>query len=188
VTHRLQGIGLLGAAWGLAGFWLLIGYTIVRLAPIALEIFWYDLQGYHWAALIANISLTAYLEGYRGFQRGFSPRVAARARYLYHHPNLFHALSAPLFCMGYFYTSRKRQIVVVSLTLGIILLVVLIRRLDQPWRGIIDAGVVAGLSWGLISSIIFGIQAFRSERFDYSPELPEPVELSHFLTRTDTRS
>jgi hypothetical protein len=166
-------IGLLGAVWGLVGFSLLLGYTIVRLAPLALETFSYQLQWYHWLVLVLNTLLMAYYEGYRGFQKGFSPRVAARAKYLLHHPNVWHALLGPLFCMGYFFTSTQRQRATISLTVFIILLILLVRVLDQPWRGIVDIGVVVGLTWGLISLLIFSVQAFSSEAFDYSPEVPE---------------
>jgi hypothetical protein len=115
----------------------------------------------------------AYAEGYRAFQQGFSPRVAARARYLRDHPNVLHALLAPLFCMAYFHALKRRQIVSLSVTAGIIVLVVLVRLLSQPWRGIIDGSVVVGLVWGLVSLIVFGFQAFTLERFNYSPEVPE---------------
>jgi hypothetical protein len=43
---------------------------------------------------------------------------------------------------------------------------------SQPWRGIIDAGVVLGLGWGIISLIIFSIQAFGAGEFPYSAEVP----------------
>lgn len=166
-------LGLFGALWGLAGFSLILGYAIFRLAPVALESFSYHLRWYHWLVLVSNTILMAYLEGYRGFQQGFSPRVAARCKYLSRHPNGFHALLGPLYCIGYFHTSKKRQRANIWLTLGIIILILLVRLLNQPWRGIIDAGVVVGLSWGLVSLIIFSILAFTSEKFDHSPEVPD---------------
>jgi hypothetical protein len=115
----------------------------------------------------------AYVEGYRAFQQGFSPRVAARARHLRDHPILLHAVLAPLFCMAYFHAQRKRQITSLSVTAGIIILVLLVRLLSQPWRGIIDGGVVVGLAWGLVSLVVFGYQALTADRFPYSPEVPE---------------
>lgn len=164
---------LFGALWGIAGFSFLLGYTIMRLAPIALDAFSYPFRWYHWLALILNTLLMAYSEGYRGFQQGFSPRVAARAKHLYHYPNSLHACLAPLFCMGYFYTTRRRQVATLSLTIGIIVLILLIRLLGQPWRGIIDVGVIVGLSWGLVSFMIFTVKAFTDPQFDFLPELPD---------------
>jgi len=166
-------IGLLGALWGLGGVFLLLGYAIVRLAPLAIEAFSVNLRWYHWLILGTHVLLMAYLEGYRGFQKGFSPRVAARAKYLNNSSQPIHALLGPFFCMGYYHTSRRTKITTISLTTGIIILVGLIRFLDQPWRGIVDTGIIVGLSWGIISLLIFSIRAFTSDDFDHSPQVPE---------------
>ena len=162
-----------GAFWGLAGVILLIGSAVYRLATLALDAFSYRFLWYHWLGLVLIVFFMAYAEGYRAFQQTFSPRVAARARYLRDHPNMLYALLAPLFCMAYFHAPRRRQITSISVTAGIIVLVVLVRLLPQPWRGIIDGGVVVGLAWGLVSLALFGFQAFTSELFPYSPEVPE---------------
>jgi hypothetical protein len=75
--------------------------------------------------------------------------------------------------MGYFHAPRRRQITSISVTVGIIVLVILVRFMPQPWRGIVDAGVIVGLAWGLAALAIFSVQAFTSARFEYSPEVPE---------------
>lgn len=165
-------MGILGAIWGLGGVALLLIYTIYRLTPMATEAFTYNFYWYHWAVLIVNTGLMLLLEGYRGFQKGLSPRMAARAKYLAGHPNLLHSLLAPLFCMGYFYIVKRRQISTIILTVVIIGFILLVRLLDQPWRGIVDVGVVMGLSWGLASTVIFGVQAFTQDTFNHSPEIP----------------
>jgi len=33
-----------------------------------------------------------------------------------------------------------------------------VRRLAQPWRGIIDAGVVVGLAWGVGSVVYYALR------------------------------
>ncbi|MEW5961449.1 MAG: hypothetical protein AB1801_27335, partial [Chloroflexota bacterium] len=91
-------IGLMGAIWGLAGFSLLLVYTIFQLTPMAIETFSYHLRWYHWLALGVNTILMAYYEGFRGFQKGLSPRVVARANYLIQHPHVLHSLLGPIFC------------------------------------------------------------------------------------------
>ena len=166
-------IGILGALWGLAGVSLLLGSAVYRLTLVSAEAFSHELEWYHWMALVLNVLFMAYSEGYRGFQQGFSPRAAARARYLKDHPRISHALLAPLFCMGYFYATGKRKIVSIALTVGILILIVMVRLLPQPWRGIVDVGVVFGLTWGLISLFAFIPGAFASGRFPYSPEVPD---------------
>lgn len=164
---------MFGAFWGVAGVVLLLASATYRLTPLAVEASMHPFSWHHWAALIAVVSGMAYAEGYRGFQQGFSPRVAARARYLAEHPRPVHVLLAPLFCMGYIHATRRRRITSLSLTLAIIVLILLVRFVSQPWRGIIDAGVVVGLAWGIISLLVFAVVVFRSAGFRYSPEVPE---------------
>jgi hypothetical protein len=165
--------GAAGAVWGLGGVLLLLGSAIYRLTPLAIEGFSHHFLWYHWMTLVFVVLFMAYSEGYRAFQKGFSPRVAARARYLRDHPRFLHVLCAPFFCMGYFHAPRKRRITSISVTVGIVILVLLVRLLQQPWRGIIDLGVVVGLAWGLIALLVFSVLAFTSKVFPYSPEVPE---------------
>ena len=165
--------GTIGAIWGITGTFLLIGSAIYRLTPLALDAFSVPFRWYHWLAWVASVLIMAHAEGYRGFQRQFSPRVAARARYLRENPRLLHLIFAPFFCMGYFHATRRRRIVSISLTAGIIVLVLAVHHLSQPWRGIIDAGVVTGLAWGLVSLFWYGVRALTAQCFDYSPEVPE---------------
>lgn len=166
-------MGTFGAIWGLTGVLLLIGGAVYRLAHVAIDAFYYDFSWYHWLSLFLILLFMSYAEGYRGFQKAFSPRVAARALYLKNHPRLVHSLLGPFFCMGFFHASRRRKITSFSVTSAIIVLIILVRLLSQPWRGIVDAGVVVGLGWGLISLTIFSFQAFTKKTFKYSPEVPE---------------
>ena len=166
-------IGILGAVWGLIGVFLLLGSALYRLTLISVDAFSHDFFWYHWTALALNVLFMAYSEGYRGFQQGFSPRVAARARYLKDHPRVHHALLGPLFCMGYFHATGRRKVTAIALTVGIAILIMMVRHLPQPWRGIVDVGVVIGLAWGIVSLFIFTLRAFVSEEFPYSPEVPE---------------
>ena len=53
------------------------------------------------------------------------------------------------------------------------MLILLVGLLEQPWRGIVDAGVVVGLTWGLVSLLIFSVLAFAQADFGYSPEVPD---------------
>ena len=150
----------------------MLAFAIVRLTDIGLASFDYHFAWYHWLLLLANVAFMAYSEGYKGFQKAYSPRFAARLRHLRDHPRFFHSVLAPLFSMGYFHTTRKRLIVSYALTVIIILLILIVHQLPQPWRGILDIGVVVGLGWGLISILAFSWQALRQPDFPYSAELP----------------
>ncbi len=127
----------------------------------------------HWAVLIVWTLFMGVFEGYRGFQQQFCPRTAARIRYLRDRPTLLRTLFAPVVGMGYVHAKRKTRITAISVTLGIVLLVVLVARCPQPWRGIIDFGVVVGLSWGTIALFIHSFLALTRPEYPYSPEVPE---------------
>lgn len=166
-------MGLIGAIWGILGLSLLLGSALYRLVPYAQDLCGMELNWLHGMALVASLFFMGYAEGYKGFQLKFSPRVAARALYLKQNPTWARVLFAPLFCMGFFHATRKRKIVSYSLTLMIIGLIVWVKTLAQPWRGIVDAGVVLGLGWGLVSIWIFAMKAFFGTGFTVSPETPE---------------
>jgi len=169
-------IGNLGAFWGAAGVSLLLAFAVYRLSVIAVDAFSYSFQWYHWLVFIGNTLFMAHSEGYKGFQKGFSPRVAARARYLKFNPSPWYIAFAPLFCMGYFFATRRRLIVAYVMTVAIVILVIIFNQISQPWRGILDAGVVVGLSWGIVSIIVFYIQAMTSNEFHFPPEVPLDTE------------
>ncbi len=150
---------------------MLLGSAVYRLTPYALDLIDIHLTILQLFILIGFVVFMAVTEGYMGFQKQFSPRTAARALYLYRNPVLAHVLFAPLFCMAFFHASRRRKVVSFFVTGMILVLIVLVRTLDQPWRGIIDAGVVVGLCWGILSLFIFSILAFTNPAFSYSPEV-----------------
>lgn len=166
-------MGLIGAIWGVLGLSLLFGSALYRLYPYAHELYGMPFGWGRWIALVASLVFMGYAEGYKGFHLKFSPRVAARALYLKRHPTLVRVLFAPLFCMGYFHATRKRKMVSYCLTAMIIGLIVLVRKLDQPWRGIVDAGVVLGLGWGLVSIWLFTFNVFFKGIPAVSPETPD---------------
>ena len=176
----LHTAGILGAIWGLGGISLLFGSAVFRLCPYAFELLEYPFSGIHWTALALALLFFGYIKGYKVLHLRFSPRVAARVLYLWKYPTLIRILLAPLFCMGYFHATRKRKVMSCSFTVIIIGLIVLVRQLDQPWRGIIDAGVVLALGWGLVSMWLFTIQAIYSENFDVAPETPDGCEVLRF--------
>ncbi len=167
-------LGTIGLLWGLAGILFILGFALYRLTPMAIEALDYPLSTlqWTWTVLVGNILFMAWSEGYKGFQRSFSPRVAARLRWLYRHPCPLLIGTAPLFGLGLIHAPPKRRVIFFALTATIIVLVILIRLLDQPWRGVLDAGVVVGLTWGTLSLLWFVVQAFRQSDFPYSPELP----------------
>jgi hypothetical protein len=170
----------LATLWGVVGVVAVLSNAIRRLLPIALEPF--SKAGttgatafthLHWAQYVGFALIMAYAEGYKGFQLKFSPLVVKRAMTLGPHSPFHHKLFAAPYSMGLFHASKKRQIVSWTLALGIVGLVKLVKTLVFPYRAIVDAGVVVGLSWGTASIAGIYIQALRGQVPGIDPAMPE---------------
>ena len=166
--------GKIGAFWGILGLSFIVGRGLYSVWPYVDQLEYSTFGVLEWIGLTVSLVFMGYAEGYKGFQLKFSPRVAARALYLLAHPTPARILFAPLFCMGFFHATRKRKIVAYSITTMVVLLIVGVRQLPQPWRGIIDAGVLLGLGWGLLSIWVFSFKAFFGKAdYTVSPETPD---------------
>ena len=117
----------------------------------------------------------AYVEGYKGFQLKFSPLVVARSQTLTKESPIHHTLLGPFYAMGLFHATKKRKIVSWSVTIGVGLIVAAVKRMPYPWRNIIDAGVIVGLSWGSLSICVEWIKAIvMGIVTKMDPALPQP--------------
>lgn len=161
-------------AWGIVGVVALLAQALGRLAPLAWDAIEGGLTVLQWAVLVAWVVINAHAEGYRGFHRRFSPRVVARALHLSAQPRAALVLLAPLYCMSLLHASRRGMIVARVLVLAIVLVVVCVRMLEQPWRGIVDAGVVVGLGLGTLSLLGFTAMAIAGRPPAIDPDLPPP--------------
>lgn len=148
--------------WGVIGVLLLFARAIVRLAPVAWQPIAEGSLSPTQVALYASwVVFNAYSEGYRAFQKSFSPRVVGRAHQLASAPTLLRALLAPLYCLSLFHANR-RGLTLAWAMLGIIAgLVWLLGITPQPWRGIVDGGVVVALAWGALAILFFAARALR---------------------------
>lgn len=163
--------------WGAFGVVAYLGYGVNKVIPIvqdglsSIEAPWQS------ALLVATLFFFGYVEGYKGFQKGFSPRVVSRAWVVAEESNaapLWHKILAPAFCIGYFHGTKKRVITSWAVTIAIFLVVIGVKQLANPYRAIIDAGVVVGLVWGILSIIALFVQSLQKNRPpEFDPALPE---------------
>ena len=169
----MKPVRLLVALWGILGISLSLTKSFYRLVPKITEAFNMPFSPIHWIAFIGFTFFMLYFEGYKGFQLKYSPRTAARVKYLRDHPNLLRDIFAPIFCMGYFHATRKTKIKAYAVTFIVILMIIGISHIPQPWRGIMDVGVILGLSWGIVAFWIFSYQALTRQSFPHSPQTPD---------------
>lgn len=173
-------LGTIGTLWGVAGAITLLMFALTRMTGHLLEAFSgeYELTATHYIVMVLWTAFMAYSEGYKGFQSGYSPRVAARALYLRDKCTPLRLVLAPLFCLGFIHATRRRRITVFVLLIGISLIVILFRQIPQPWRGVLDLGVVVGLSWGIIATLVYLVKFWAAESVAYDPEVVEPVAVA----------
>jgi hypothetical protein len=161
------------AVWGVLGFAAIVFRAIWSLTPMALApIRAGTMTALQWFLYVGWLVFMVYSEGYKGFQRKVAPRVAARAMYAAYNPRPLLVIFAPLFCMGFFHATRKRMIVSWCVFTGIVLMVMAVRHLDQPWRGIVDGGVVAGLGWGLVALLWSFARALQGHPMPVPADVP----------------
>lgn len=171
IPQPLTFIGVIASIWGTVGFFALLLIAVTKLSAMAFIAMSQPLSVMQWLILFITCVFMAYSEGYKGFQKSYSPRFAARVRYLASHSSFLQMVLAPFFCMGFFNAPRRRVISSILLTLMIVMFVLAFKLLPQPWRGILDAGVVVGLVWGMIATAGWCFRAFFSARFDVDSEV-----------------
>lgn len=172
----------IASLWGAGGVVMILAKSIKRIVPIALEPFGSGavapLSTFQLGSYIAMCLWFAYVEGYKGFQLKFSPLVVARSQTLKPSSGtpFHHTLLAPFYSMGLFHATKKRKIVSWCVSIGVGLIVAAVKKLPYPWRNIVDAGVVVGLTWGSLSiaiqwvkAVVFGIETTMD------PALPKPA-------------
>lgn len=158
--------------WGVLGFVALLTNAVIRLAPVAFDALRMDLDAVHYFALAAYCVFMAYSEGYKGFHRQASPRVVERGLAVSEGKAALWKVLAPIFCMGLVGASKKRLVVSWAIVAMIVVLIIGVRMLSQPWRGIIDAGVVLGLAMGVMSTLYYFVRALAGSAPGVEPDLP----------------
>ncbi len=83
---RTESRSLAAATWAVGGVAALLMESVVRLGTTALAGARGGFSFAEWLALALTTALLAYVEGYRGFHRSFSPRVVERAFDVAHDP------------------------------------------------------------------------------------------------------
>ena len=139
------------AAFGLIQVTLFLGAAISRVTPYAWDAWTQGLLSPGQKVLFVGWSvLMLYSEGYKGFHLRFCPRVVGRAIELGRTRRPLDLVLALPYCLSLYGASRKQLIARWVFIACLYTLIAVVRHLSQPWRGIVDAGVVVGLAWGIL--------------------------------------
>jgi hypothetical protein len=157
----LSARGLVVAAWAIGAIALSLVEAIWRLGARASATLQAGLEPHEWATLIVVVALFLYGEGVRALQRRFVPHVVNRTLVVARGGGAVASVLAPLFAMSLVHDAPRamaRAWVGVAL---IVVAVLAVREMPEPWRGVIDAGVASALSWGLGALLLQSARALR---------------------------
>lgn len=161
----------LAACWGALGLAGLLVFAVARLCGVIAVGWEAPWHWQHFAVAAANGLFMMWSEGHRGFGQAFSPRCAARVKWLSERATVTRGMLAPFFVMAYFGAPRRRAVATWVLTAFIVIAIVVVHALPQPWRAVLDVGVVLGLCWGLVTFFLSLWRTFRDPDYSVSAEV-----------------
>jgi hypothetical protein len=148
--------------WGAGGVVLSLLDAIVRLSRHAIEGIAHGmLSGSQLLFTLVWTVVIVYSEGYRAFGSVLAPRMAARLLHLSEHGTWLYRVLAPLYALSLLDAPARRRWSAWMMLLGIVTIVLIVRKLPQPWRGSVDAGVVIALAWGTVAIVLECARAIK---------------------------
>ncbi len=161
--------------WGAGAVVLSLIDAIARLSRVAYEGVAHGmLSGTQLVFTLVWTVVIVYGEGYRAFGSVLAPRMAARLMHLAREGTTARRALAPLHALSLFDTPARRLVSAWLLLVGIVTIVLIVRKLPQPWRGSVDLGVVLALTWGSIAIVRECWRAWRAGEGRVDPELSPP--------------
>ena len=151
---RNGGTDRMAALWALVGVCGLFGFAIFRLGRRGVEAMAGGLTPLQWLVLAALAAGFVAVEGIMALQRRWVPRLVGRARELRRGRPAAYRILAPLYGMSLIGAAPLRTVRSWALVGGIVVAVVLVGRMPEPWRGIVDVAVAAALAWGLACVVL----------------------------------
>lgn len=152
---------MIAAWWGIIGVLLALAKAVIDLGGRGLQTLRGGLAPGEWAALGALVVLFVYVEGMRALQLRFAPHVVARAQALRGDQPLIWRVLAPLYAFGLAGAPARALLRAWAGVAAIVIAVIIVRAMPEPWRGIIDLAVAAALLWGTVALAILAFRRLR---------------------------
>lgn len=152
---------MMAAWWGIIGVLLALAKAVIGLGGRGLQTLRGGLAPGEWATLVALVVLFVYVEGMRALQLRFAPHVVARAHALSADGPVIWRVLAPLYSFGLVGAPTRALLRAWAGVAAIVIAVIIVRALPEPWRGIIDLAVAAALLWGTVALAILAFRRLR---------------------------
>lgn len=151
--RRMTRRGRVAVTWALAGVLLLFGEAVIALGGRGIATIQGGLGAGEWLAFVLLTAAFVYGEGVRALERRWVPFCIGRIAELRADARGIDVTLAPLYAMG-LVGARRALLARAWVGVALILLAVLIVRvLPEPWRGIVDFAVAAALAWGTVALV-----------------------------------
>ena len=147
--------------WAVVGVVFLFGEAAWRLGLRGLAAIRGGLSPLEWIALALVTAVFVYGEGVRALQRKWVPFVLRRIDRLPAERPWRYRAAAPLYAMGLMGPPASGRLRAWAGVAAIVAAVLIVSRLPDPWRGIIDTGVAAALVWGASALVLGAVRQGR---------------------------
>lgn len=141
--------------WGLIGVAALFVQAFTRLGARGVSAMRGGLSAFEWTALVLLTIIFVYGEGVRALQRRWIPHVIRRLEQL-PRESLLQRILAPLYAMSLTGAPARTLLYAWGGVAAIILMVLVVSRFPDPWRGITDFAVAAALAWATVALLVSG--------------------------------
>ncbi len=149
------------ASWAVGFVALTLFEPVVRLGVRGLRTIEAGLSPTEWVALAIVVPTLWWAEGYRALQRRFVPHLVARAFEAAERLRGIAVLGAPLSALSLAWADRRAMARAWAGVAAITIAVLVVRRLPEHARGIVDLGVAVALGWGLAALVVQFVKAVR---------------------------
>ena len=149
------------ALWALVGSGLVFLQAVVALGARGVATVRAGLEPTEWWALGVLTAAFVYGEGILALERRFIPALVRRAGRLRTVRHTGMRLLAPLYAFSLVGAPLATLVRAWAGVAAIVVAVVAVRALPEPWRGIVDLAVAAALAWALVALVRQGGKALR---------------------------
>jgi len=155
--------GIAAGVWGILGFSVLVGNALRGMSAEIEYILATPLTAWQTVGFVLIVLVFGLAKGYFIFRQRFCRSYASRIGELIRPPvKLLYAVLAPLYCLNMIGAERRQLVRGYALVAGIILMIISVKFVPFPWRGMILTGVAVALTWAALEIAYRGFKDLLS--------------------------
>lgn len=148
--------------WALIGIALLLGKAVMRLGWRGWIVLSDGVTAFQGFVAVLLVGAFLYGEGMLALERRWVPSLLHRVDRLPDEGNRWNRLGAPLYAMSLIGAPAKTLVRAWAGVGAIVVAVLVVRALPDPWRAMIDLAVAAALAWGLLALVRAVVRSYSN--------------------------